>query len=456
MLVMNNSSCSSSTNDKEREVFAKLVKKARKNAQLTQKEFAKILNPPVSQQSVTGWERGLYIPDRKYWESLASLAGVELKEIYSFIGTQIVDKSTLASEIIEKIKTLGTKELDLIIKAAAEQWSTVGKDSFGANPQHIALLQKGAIAWNRWREKNPAIQPELRRVDFNDIDCNDLSKYDLSNADLREVSGYGTCFAKALLIGANLSSANLQHVNFQSCNMTSCNLSNATIKNSHLIRAILDSSNFSGAVFTDTNLSKSSLIKANLTNTKFTDADLSDCNLRDASVSGTELVRCKIGGISLWGININAISFADNLDTSTDVTNYIQKDNLAWALFCTLRRQQAEMFAPATLTMLLDQEQQVIEIATLLAEKYGTESQSEKSYLYVKQHNFTFYHISRKDDFLEVTATNPDRNAIIIRVNNGFIDSNIRQADVDNLKALLNKEEGSGNNATNEPTKKLS
>ena len=238
--------------------------------------------------------------------------------------------------------------------------------------------------------------------------------------------------------------------------MTGSNLSGVTIKNSHLIRAILDSSNLSGAVFTDTNLSKSSLIKANLTNTKFTDADLSDCNLRDASVSGTELVRCKIGGISLWNININAISFADNLDTSTDVIDYIPKDNLAWALFCTLRRQQAEMFAPATLTALQYQEQQVIEIATLLAEKYGAESQSEKSYLYAKQHNFTFYRVYKKDNFLEVTATNPGRNAIILRFCNGFIDSNIMPSDMDNLKALLDKEEGSSNKATNKTTKKPS
>jgi hypothetical protein len=178
--------------------------------------------------------------------------------------------------------------------------------------------------------------------------------------------------------------------------------------------------------------------------------------LERLSVSGAELVRCKISGISLWGVDVNAITSADNLDTSTDVIDYIPKDNLAWALFCTLRRQQAQMFAPTTLAALQYQEQQVIEIATLLAEKYGTESQSEKSYLYVKQHNFTFYHISRTDDFLEVSVTNPDRNAIIIRVNNGFIDSNIMPSDVDNLKALLDKEEGSGNKATNKTTKKPS
>lgn len=73
------------------------------------------------------------------------------------------------------------KDLDSIIKATAEQWSGLSNDSIAANRQHVALLQRGVIAWNGWRQKNPDFCPELRCVDFNDIGCNDLSKYDLSS-----------------------------------------------------------------------------------------------------------------------------------------------------------------------------------------------------------------------------------------------------------------------------------
>jgi hypothetical protein len=30
-----------------------------------------------------------------------------------------------------------------------------------ANDEHVALLKEGAAAWDRWREENPKIRPNL-------------------------------------------------------------------------------------------------------------------------------------------------------------------------------------------------------------------------------------------------------------------------------------------------------
>jgi hypothetical protein len=34
-----------------------------------------------------------------------------------------------------------------------------------ANDEHVALLKQGANAWNKWREANPDIQPDVQKAD---------------------------------------------------------------------------------------------------------------------------------------------------------------------------------------------------------------------------------------------------------------------------------------------------
>ena len=45
-----------------------------------------------------------------------------------------------------------------------------------ANPEHLAILKKGAEAWNRWRAQNPEIKPDLNHTN--------LTKANLSKANL--------------------------------------------------------------------------------------------------------------------------------------------------------------------------------------------------------------------------------------------------------------------------------
>ena len=51
-----------------------------------------------------------------------------------------------------------------------------------ANPEHLAALQHGGAAWNKWRRKRPNTEPDLRDADL----CNiELRRADLSFADFR-------------------------------------------------------------------------------------------------------------------------------------------------------------------------------------------------------------------------------------------------------------------------------
>ncbi|MDB9534757.1 pentapeptide repeat-containing protein, partial [Dolichospermum planctonicum CS-1226] len=65
-----------------------------------------------------------------------------------------------------------------------------------ANPKHLAILKQGKEVWNKWRDENPDIIPDLIK--------SDLFMANLSGADLREAN-----LREANLSGADLREANL-------------------------------------------------------------------------------------------------------------------------------------------------------------------------------------------------------------------------------------------------------
>jgi uncharacterized protein YjbI with pentapeptide repeats len=86
------------------------------------------------------------------------------------------------------------------------------------NDEHVAMLQRGAAAWNAWRaERDEA--PDLSRAGLRGLD---LSGFDLSRADLRDAD----------LRGTNLSAANL---------------SDAHLEGANVFKAVLDGADLSGA-----------------------------------------------------------------------------------------------------------------------------------------------------------------------------------------------------------------
>src|SRR5215471_1471548 len=73
------------------------------------------------------------------------------------------------------------------------------------NDAHVAVLRRGAAAWNAWRAENRET-PDLAQAGLRGLD---LSEYHLSRADLRGADLRGTKLNGANLSGAHLEGANL-------------------------------------------------------------------------------------------------------------------------------------------------------------------------------------------------------------------------------------------------------
>ena len=73
-----------------------------------------------------------------------------------------------------------------------------------ANDEHVALLGRGAAAWNEWRVDRDEM-PDLSRAGLRGLD---LSGFELSGADLRGADLRGTNLSRANLSGAHLDGAN--------------------------------------------------------------------------------------------------------------------------------------------------------------------------------------------------------------------------------------------------------
>jgi uncharacterized protein YjbI with pentapeptide repeats len=73
-----------------------------------------------------------------------------------------------------------------------------------ANAEHVAMLARGAEAWNEWRANRDEM-PELSRAGLRGLD---LSGFDLSGADLQGADLRGTNLSGTNLSGAHLGGAN--------------------------------------------------------------------------------------------------------------------------------------------------------------------------------------------------------------------------------------------------------
>jgi len=74
-----------------------------------------------------------------------------------------------------------------------------------AQDEHVAMLHRGAAAWNAWRAEQGEA-PDLSGAGLRGLD---LSGFDLSRTDLRRADLRGTIFSQTDLSGARLDGANL-------------------------------------------------------------------------------------------------------------------------------------------------------------------------------------------------------------------------------------------------------
>ncbi|MBD2580154.1 pentapeptide repeat-containing protein [Oscillatoria sp. FACHB-1406] len=316
-------------------LFPKLIKEIRDEIGITQKELGELLEPPIRAQSVGQWERGENEPDRKYWQQLAALLQMDVEEFYIYIGTGVRHKSSPTEKLIEKIHSLPLWQFKEVARFINERLMKVDEDKSAINSKHLALLKKGTKAWNRWRENNPDVRPELYGVDISSLGNIDLEGVDLSSADLREAKLECANLIGADLIGCNLENAQLESANLSRADLRSAKLKNANLSNAYLVSADLQGANLQGANLEWTSLQRANLKKTNSSQANLNGADLRWAILDNTNLEGAILKRCSVYGASVWEVKLDGAK-QERLNTSDEgdrvrSQNTICVDNLKLA-----------------------------------------------------------------------------------------------------------------------------
>jgi hypothetical protein len=140
-----------------------------------------------------------------------------------------------------------------------------------ANPQHIEILKQGVEVWNRWRNINPQIIPDIGRANLQDAE--------LSNAN----------FVKVNFLDADLRRANLDSACLMYADLGHTNLSGASLNGTDLRNAILGFAFISGADLSSANLHKAYLRNATLKETYLEKTDFNKAQMSYTTISGIDL-----------------------------------------------------------------------------------------------------------------------------------------------------------------------
>jgi uncharacterized protein YjbI with pentapeptide repeats len=245
-----------------------------------------------------------------------------------------------------------------------------------ANPEHLAIIEKGIRPWNAWRYEHPDQKPDLsgsnlHGVFYGQVYINDahLSRVkdeafgekddrrairlhalteanlharflaDVDAVNLADTNLEGAQLSLADLTGANLSGATLIGAHLNDARLLGANLIKANLNGAELSRANLTRANLSGATLVDANLSRARLGWADLLQTDFTGADLRDAYLVGTTAIGTNFARtnlthCRIYGISAWNVELEG-AIQSNLIVN-EYEPFVQVDDLEVAQFVYL------------------------------------------------------------------------------------------------------------------------
>lgn len=118
-----------------------------------------------------------------------------------------------------KVQPLGTHLVQArhIASAGLEP----GQRTTLANPDHLAKLNEGVEAWNKWRDEKPGVKAYLNGAD---LDGANLIGANLSGADL-----IGAHLNDAKLNGADLSGTKLNGVKLNGADLSGAKLSGANL-----------------------------------------------------------------------------------------------------------------------------------------------------------------------------------------------------------------------------------
>lgn len=196
-----------------------------------------------------------------------------------------------------------------------------------ANPSQLELLKQGTLHWNRWRNKEPLAEIDLRRAELSGMNLSgvNLSRVNLSGANLSQANLSGANLRGASLSGAKLNGANLSEADLSEADLSVADLSGVDLATLSVLRmdesepysrrtdlsgANLSEANLSGADLTDADLSRTDLRRANLRGADLSRTDLRRANLRKAQLSEADLSAANLHQAQLVGANLSATGLA--------------------------------------------------------------------------------------------------------------------------------------------------
>jgi uncharacterized protein YjbI with pentapeptide repeats len=165
-----------------------------------------------------------------------------------------------------------------------------------ANPEQLAILQKGTDSWNEWRRSQKQTEVDLSGAYLRSADLNGayLRSANLSNANLNAANLSYANLRSADLNDANLNAADLSYADLNDANLNDANLNAATLSSADLGDAKLSYADLSGAYLSGADLNAPYLRRANLRS-----ANLNDANLNDANLNAADLRRANLSFANL-------------------------------------------------------------------------------------------------------------------------------------------------------------
>ncbi|MBD1854798.1 MULTISPECIES: pentapeptide repeat-containing protein [Leptolyngbya] len=228
-----------------------------------------------------------------------------------------------------------------------------------ADDEQVKLLKRGAEAWNRWREENPSIAPDLRGADlrgryfrdFNldqadlrgarilgDSDLHEPTEDDYLYGDVRGYNSSNADFLGASLRGANLSGLgfsnlgdpeaeeDLKSIDLRGADLTGANLSECSLSGAKLGDLVLETSNWDLAeIGIEPYRQERTIIPLKLKDANLSGACLDDINLENFDLSGANFSRASLHNANLSGANLSRA----NLSSATFINAHLNGANLS-------------------------------------------------------------------------------------------------------------------------------
>ncbi|MBI5368951.1 MAG: toll/interleukin-1 receptor domain-containing protein [Planctomycetes bacterium] len=171
--------------------------------------------------------------------------------------------------------------------------------------RELIKLAENEVEWNRYRQENPSIRPDLRKANLANLTLRgDFSHVRFDGVRVSKMTGFPPQLQGASFVGADLKSASLNGTAstrrsfdrsgtvFRDAHMTGCNLRHATFvgadfSGADLRGAFLEGADVSGATFSGANLLNASFEGADLRRTVFTGAHFEKTVFEGAVVGWT-------------------------------------------------------------------------------------------------------------------------------------------------------------------------